>query len=138
MVFNLFRYITFRTAGAVATALILVLLFAPNVIEKLKKLHFGQVVRDDGPETHLVKTGTPTMGGIFIVGSILISVLLWAELDNLKIILLTLSLIILSIAGFLDDFLKIKYKNYKRSSRKIQNIFSNFCRNYNRSLFILF
>ena len=95
--FNLFRYITFRTAGAVATALILILLFAPNIINRLKKLNFGQVVRDDGPETHLVKTGTPTMGGIFIVGSILISVLLWAELDNLKIILLTASLIILSI-----------------------------------------
>ena len=93
--------------------MILVLLFAPNIIEKLRKLNFGQVVRDDGPETHLVKTGTPTMGGIFIVGSILISVLLWAELDNLKIILLTLSLVILAIAGFLDDFLKIKYKNSK-------------------------
>ncbi|MEI0798768.1 phospho-N-acetylmuramoyl-pentapeptide-transferase [Brachyspira intermedia] len=124
--FNLFRYITFRTAGAVATALILVLLFAPNIIEKLKKLNFGQVVRDDGPETHLVKTGTPTMGGIFIVGSILISVLLWAELDNLKIILLTLSLLILSIAGFLDDFLKIKYKNSKGLPGKYKIFFQTF------------
>ena len=57
--FNIFRYITFRTAGAVATALILVFMFAPNIIEKLKKLNFGQIVRDDGPESHLAKTGTP-------------------------------------------------------------------------------
>ncbi len=64
--FNIFRYITFRTAGAVGTALILVLLFAPNIIKKLKKLNFGQIVRDDGPETHLIKTGTPTMGGILL------------------------------------------------------------------------
>ena len=108
--FNIFRYITFRTAGAVATALILVFMFAPNIIEQLKKLNFGQVIREDGPESHLAKTGTPTMGGLFIIGSILISVLLWGKLDNIKIILLTVSLIILSIAGFLDDFLKIKYK----------------------------
>ena len=121
--FNVFRYITFRTAGAVATALILVLVFAPSIIEKLKRLHFGQVVRDDGPETHLVKTGTPTMGGIFIVGSVLISILLWGKLDNIKIILLTISLIILSIAGFLDDFLKIKYKNSKGLPGKYKIVF---------------
>ena len=121
--FNVFRYITFRTAGAVATALILVLVFAPSIIEKLKRLHFGQVVRDDGPETHLVKTGTPTMGGIFIVGSVLISILLWGKLDNIKIILLTISLVILAIAGFLDDFLKIKYKNSKGLPGKYKIVF---------------
>ena len=80
--FNLFRYITFRTAGAVGTALILVLVFAPNIIEKLRKLNFGQVVRDDGPETHLAKTGTPTLGGIFIVGSIIISILFLFRIGN--------------------------------------------------------
>ena len=124
--FNIFRYITFRTAGAVATALILVFMFAPNIIEQLKKLNFGQVVREDGPESHLAKTGTPTMGGLFIIGSILISVLLWGKLDNIKIILLTVSLIILSIAGFLDDFLKIKYKNSKGLAGKYKIFFQVF------------
>lgn len=124
--FNIFRYITFRTAGAVATALILVLMFAPNIIEKLRKLHFGQIVREDGPKTHLVKNGTPTMGGLFIVGSVLISVLLWGKLNNIKIILLTVSLIILSIAGFLDDFLKIKYKNSKGLPGKYKIFFQIF------------
>lgn len=111
--FNIFRYITFRTAGAVATALILILIFAPNIIIKLKQLNFGQIVRDDGPSSHKIKEGTPTMGGIFIIGSVVISVLLWGRLDNEKIILLTISLIILAIVGFLDDYLKIKYKNSK-------------------------
>ncbi len=124
--FNIFRYITFRTAGAVATSLILVFMFAPNIIEQLKKLNFGQVIREDGPESHLAKTGTPTMGGLFIVGSILISVLLWGKLDNIKIILLTVSLIILSIAGFLDDFLKIKYKNSKGLAGKYKIFFQVF------------
>lgn len=121
--FNIFRYITFRTAGAIVTSLILVLIIAPNIIEKLRKLHFGQVIRTDGPETHLVKTGTPTMGGIFIIGSILISILLWGKLYNLKIILLTISLVVLSIAGFLDDFLKIKYKNSKGLPGKYKILF---------------
>lgn len=111
--FNLFRYITFRSAGAVATALVLIFLFVPGFINKLKKLNFGQVIRDDGPETHKIKQGTPTMGGIFIVASILISVLLWARLDNTKIILLLISLVILAFVGFLDDYLKIKYNNSK-------------------------
>ena len=124
--FNIFRYITFRTAGAVATALILVFMFAPTITEQLKKLNFGQVVREDGPESHLAKTGTPTMGGLFIIGSILISVLLWGKLDNIKIILLTVSLIILSIAGFLDDFLKIKYKNSKGLAGKYKIFFQVF------------
>ena len=107
----------------IVTSLILVLIIAPNIIEKLRKLHFGQVIRTDGPETHLVKTGTPTMGGIFIIGSILISILLWGKLYNLKIILLTISLVVLSIAGFLDDFLKIKYKNSKGLPGKYKILF---------------
>lgn len=124
--FNIFRYITFRTAGAVATALILILIFAPDVIEKLRVLKYGQIVRNDGPQTHLYKTGTPTMGGIFIIASIIISVLLWGKLDNIKIILLTISLFILSIAGFLDDYLKIKHKNSKGLPGKYKILFQVF------------
>jgi phospho-N-acetylmuramoyl-pentapeptide-transferase len=112
-IFNVFRYITFRSAGAVATALVLILVITPYFIGKLRALNFGQVIRDDGPETHHSKAGTPTMGGIFIIFSLTTSVLLWAKLDNFKIILLLLSLIFLAVFGFLDDYLKIKYKNSK-------------------------
>lgn len=112
-IFNIFRYITFRSAGAVATALILILILFPSAIKRLKKLNFGQIIRDDGPESHKVKQGTPTMGGILIVFSILVSVLLWGRLDNSKILLLTFSLVVLAFTGFMDDYLKIKYKNSK-------------------------
>lgn len=112
-IFNVFRYITFRSAGAVATALVLILVITPYFISKLRSLNFGQVIRDDGPQTHYSKAGTPTMGGIFIIFSLTTSVLLWAKLDNFKIILLLLSLIFLAVFGFLDDYLKIKYKNSK-------------------------
>lgn len=109
--FNIFRYITFRTAGAVGTSLILMLILGPIMIRWLQKLSFGQIIRDDGPSTHHVKKGTPTMGGIFIVLSIVISVLFWARLDNAKILLLTFSIIVLAVVGFADDYFKIKEKN---------------------------
>ncbi len=109
--FNIFRYITFRTAGAIGTSLILMLLIGPFMIRFLKKLSFGQVVRDDGPASHKSKQGTPTMGGIFIIFSILVSILLWGRLDDAKIILLIVSLILLAFIGFLDDYLKVSKQN---------------------------
>ena len=120
--FNLFRYITFRTAGAVATALILVLLFAPNIIEKLRKLNFGQVVRDDGPETHLVKTGTPTMGGIMIMGTTVLSTLLWADITNHYIILLLILFLCFGTVGFADDYIKTIKRNPEGLRGKIKLI----------------
>ena len=112
-VFNLFRYITFRSAGAVATAFALIIIITPYFIKYLRRISFGQVIRLDGPQTHKVKEGTPTMGGIFIIFSILVSVLVWGKLDNTKIQLLMFSLVFLALFGFLDDYLKIKYKNSK-------------------------
>ena len=76
---NVFKYITFRAVGACATALAIGLLLGPMVIRKLTALKIGQAVRTDGPQTHLVKQGTPTMGGILILASIVISTLLWTD-----------------------------------------------------------
>jgi len=81
-VFRIFRYLTFRTAFASMTALLIGLLIGPFVIERLREFQIGQYVRDDGPQTHLKKGGTPTMGGVLIVISILVPTLLWADLSN--------------------------------------------------------
>ena len=85
--FRVFEYLTFRAVLSLFTALFISLFFGSFVIKKLQLLHFGQVVRNDGPESHLKKNGTPTMGGILIVGSIAISMLLWCKLDNIYEIL---------------------------------------------------
>ena len=111
-VFNVFRYITFRTIYAAITALAITLFLGPWFINKIKELQFGQVVRDDGPRTHLKKTGTPSMGGILINASIIVSTLLWADLTNLYIWVGLLILVGFAAIGFYDDWLKIR----KRSS----------------------
>ena len=107
IVFNLFRYQTFRAAGAVVTALIVSVLVGPAIIRWLNRLRFGQVVRAEGPLTHLDKAGTPTMGGVLIILSAGISTLLWAELTNWYTVLCLLALIWLGLIGFLDDYLKV-------------------------------
>ena len=107
IVFNLFRYQTFRAAGAVVTALLVSFLLGPATIRWLKRLRFGQVVRSDGPETHFEKAGTPTMGGVLIILSAGLSTLLWAELTNWYTVLCLLSLLWLGLLGFLDDYLKV-------------------------------
>ena len=81
-VFNVFRYITFRAAGAVVTALLLSLWLGPWFIRMLRRLSIGQNIRDVGPERHQVKAGTPTMGGLLILFSVIVPTLLWANLDN--------------------------------------------------------
>jgi phospho-N-acetylmuramoyl-pentapeptide-transferase len=107
ILFNLFRYISFRAAGALVTALILTFLLGPSTIRWLTRLRFGQVVRDSGPETHLVKAGTPTMGGVLIVMAGALSTLLWAELTNWYTIIAVVSLVWMGALGFLDDYLKV-------------------------------
>ena len=107
-VLNVFKYITFRTGGAIFTALIFVLLFGPGIIDLLRvKQGKGQPIREDGPATHLLKTGTPTMGGLMILAGITVSTLLWANLSNLYIwIVLGVTLAYGGI-GFYDDLLKV-------------------------------
>jgi phospho-N-acetylmuramoyl-pentapeptide-transferase len=107
IIFNLFRYQTFRAAGAVVTSLFLAFVLGPAVIEWLRVLRFGQVVREEGPQSHLKKQGTPTMGGLLILLSAVISTLLWAPLDNWYTMLCVLALVWLGALGFLDDYLKV-------------------------------
>ena len=111
--FNVFKYITFRTIYAAVTALTIMLLLTPWFIRTMQKMQMGQIIRDDGPERHLSKAGTPSMGGVLIINSIMISTLLWADLGNIYI---WVSLLIVGgycATGIQDDLLKIRKKNSK-------------------------
>jgi len=108
---NVFQYLSFRGAYAALTTLLLCFMFGPKVIEALKRLKVGQPVREDGPATHLAKTGTPTMGGIFIVLSIMISMLLWTDFSNGMVWLTLGALVAFGFVGFLDDYLKVTKHN---------------------------
>jgi phospho-N-acetylmuramoyl-pentapeptide-transferase len=108
--FNVFRYVTFRAAGAVVTAFLVAFWFGPAIIGRLRMLKVGQVVRTEGPQTHLGKSGTPTMGGVLIVLSTVIPTLLWARLDTLNTWAVLLTLSWLGALGFMDDYLKITRK----------------------------
>lgn len=105
---RLFGYVTFRTACALVTALLISLLMGPWLIRKLKELSVGQHIREDGPQSHHTKAGTPTMGGLLIVASILIPTLLWANLRNVYVWIAMGSLIGFGAIGFYDDYTKIK------------------------------
>jgi len=107
IVFNLFQYLTFRAVGAAVTSLMLAFVLGPMTIRWLVKMNVGQVVRSDGPETHLTKAGTPTMGGVLIILSATISTLLWADLTNDYTVLALVALIWMGLLGFLDDYLKV-------------------------------
>ncbi|AMN50662.1 MULTISPECIES: phospho-N-acetylmuramoyl-pentapeptide-transferase [unclassified Psychrobacter] len=103
--------LTLRALLAVITALSFSLFFGGRVIRHLRSLKYGQAVRDDGPQSHLIKTGTPTMGGVLILTSIGVATLLWARLSNPYIWILLIVMIIFGAVGWADDWLKIKYKN---------------------------
>ncbi len=107
-VFNVFRYITFRTLGAVLTALILSLLLGPWFILTLRRLSVGQNIRDVGPERHQVKAGTPTMGGLLILFALLVATLLWARLNNPYLWVALLVTLAFGLIGFTDDLLKVR------------------------------
>jgi phospho-N-acetylmuramoyl-pentapeptide-transferase len=109
--FNVFQYLTFRGAYAALTTLLLCFIFGGRIIEALKKLKIGQSIRDDGPKAHLAKAGTPTMGGVFIICSVLISMLLWGDLDNKKIWLTLGAFLAFGAIGFVDDYLKVSRHN---------------------------
>ncbi|MDP2790914.1 MAG: phospho-N-acetylmuramoyl-pentapeptide-transferase [Rectinemataceae bacterium] len=108
---NIIKYLTFRAMYAAVTALLLCWLFGPRVIERLRVLKFGQSVRMDGPATHLVKSGTPTMGGVLIILSVAISVLLWQDLHTVYTWVTLGALLLFCAIGFADDYLKIKHRN---------------------------
>jgi len=106
-VFNVFVYITFRAAGAAVTSLLIAFWFGPSVIRRLQRANVGQVVRDEGPSSHLTKAGTPTMGGLIIIAAASLSTLLWADLTNLYVLVALVSLVWMGAIGFLDDYLKV-------------------------------
>lgn len=113
-VFNLFRYITFRAGGAFMTALVFGFLFGPPLILVLRKRQGkGQPIRSDGPEGHFAKAGTPTMGGLLIVGALLTSTLLWARLDNSFVWLVLFVTMGFGSIGFADDYAKVSKANVK-------------------------
>ena len=111
--FNVFRYITFRTSLAVLSAMIFTVILGPWIINRLKRLSMTQQIRDDGPKTHMGKTGTPTMGGLLIILCILLSVFMWGDLKNTYVWVMIISLVGFGGIGFLDDYLKIARKNHK-------------------------
>lgn len=115
--FNIFKYITFRAGMATVTTFLLCVIFGPFIIRKLKEYARDHVTRDDCPQLDHVqkhKEGTPTMGGLFIVGSIVISVLLWADLSNRYILLTLLTCIWLAVLGGVDDYIKLTDKTRHR------------------------
>lgn len=108
--FNVFRYITFRTATAIITAMVVTFVTGPWLISRLRRLSVTQQIRDDGPSTHMGKSGTPTMGGIIIIGSILLTVLLWGDLRSNYIWVMLASLTGFGAIGLMDDYLKVVRK----------------------------
>ncbi len=123
--FDILRYLTVRTIGGTLTALLISIVLGPAIISFLKSMQFEQYVRQDGPESHYKKTGTPTMGGLLILSSLIISTVLWADLGN-RYIWVVLSVTIgFSLIGFFDDYLKIKKKNSDGLSSKQKIIFQS-------------
>jgi phospho-N-acetylmuramoyl-pentapeptide-transferase len=108
--FNVFKYLTFRSAGAVITALLVSFALGPGVIRWLRTLKVGQHVRGDGPQTHLTKQGTPTMGGILIITAVAVSVLLWSDLTNKYVWVVLFATLVFGAIGFWDDYLKVVKK----------------------------
>jgi len=105
--FRIFRYLTFRTAFASLTALLIALFIGPFVIQKLREFQIGQFVRDDGPQSHLKKSGTPTMGGILICIAILVPTVLWSDPANPFVWVVVFSTIAFGAVGFADDYIKV-------------------------------
>tara|TARA_Y100001970_G_scaffold33095_2_gene41028 strand:- start:3737 stop:4861 length:1125 start_codon:yes stop_codon:yes gene_type:complete len=110
---NIIQYISFRSVGAAITALIISFLIGPKIIRTLNHHHFGEKIRKTGPDSHLRKEGTPSMGGIIILLSIILPTILWSKLNNYFIIVILIAIAWMGIIGFIDDFLKIK-KNYSK------------------------
>ena len=118
-IFNLLRYITFRAGMAFVTALIFGFIFGRPLIDLLRrKQGKGQPIRDDGPQSHFVKAGTPTMGGLLILSALMFSTLLWARLDNAYVWIVVLVTLAFGLIGFADDFAKVSKQNTKGVSGK--------------------
>lgn len=111
--FDIFRFITWRSAIAAITAMIISFWIGPKILRKLKERNVGEEIRSDGPKEHFSKAGTPTMGGVIVLLSVIVPVLLWADLKNTYVLLILLSTIWMGIVGFIDDYLKV-FKKLKK------------------------
>ena len=109
--FNVFIYLTFRSAFAALTTLLLCFIFGGKIIEILRRLKIGQSIREDGPQTHLLKSGTPTMGGVFIILSVVAAMLLWGDLQSRALWITMGTFIAFGVTGFIDDYLKVTRHN---------------------------
>ena len=110
-ILNLFRYITFRTAYASLTALFLALVLGPWLIRKLREFQIGQYIREDGPQAHHAKAGTPTMGGVLIILCVVVPTLLWSDLRNVFVWLVLAITLAFAGIGFWDDYQKVRRRN---------------------------
>ena len=104
---NVFQYVTFRTAWAAITALLMSLLFGRRVIERLRSWNIGQQIREEGPQAHIAKRDTPTMGGLLVIASVVISTLLWARLSSFYVWIIVFATLAFGAVGFADDYLKL-------------------------------
>jgi len=139
--FNIVQYISFRATGAAITALIICFLIGPKIIRTLVKHHYGETIRKSGPVSHLKKEGTPSMGGVIIILSIILPTILWAKINNFFILIILFSTLWMGIIGFVDDYLKIKLKKskgliarYKLTGQIILGIIISFILIYNNFL----
>lgn len=106
--FRVFRYLTFRIAFASLTALLLAMVLGPWLIQRLREFQIGQYIREEGPESHKAKAGTPTMGGVLILVATIVPTLLWADLSNVYVWIVLFSTVAFGFIGFMDDYLKVK------------------------------
>src|SRR5580765_6354674 len=111
--FNVFRYITFRAAMAALLALLISFLLGPRLIRALTEKQVGQQIRDDGPASHAVKAGTPTMGGVLIISALVLATVMLADIGNSYVVTALFGTIGFGVIGFLDDYLKLTRKNSK-------------------------
>src|SRR5678816_1663431 len=116
--FNVFGYLSLRAVLATMTALIISFVIGPRMISWLTKMRIGQSVRDDGPQTHLIKAGTPTMGGALILVSIAVTTLLWSDLRNRYVWIVLLTTLGFGIVGWVDDWRKVVRRNPKGLSAR--------------------
>ena len=124
---NLFSYLTTRTVLSTLTGLMMVLFLGNTFIERIRSLQFQQSIGDRGPESHKLKDGTPTMGGLLIIGSVILSGFLWGDLTNKYLLISIFCLFMFGLIGFVDDYNKVKQKNQEGMSGKSKIFWQFIC-----------
>ncbi len=120
---RVFRYVSFRVVAAMLTAMVISFVLHPWFIRRLQSKQVGQVIREDGPEGHFSKAGTPTMGGSLVLFAMVIPTILWAELSNLYVWAALTVTVVFGVIGFVDDYMKLREKHSKGLSGKLRLLF---------------